>query len=253
MTPKTSVITVTCNRADYLAEAIASVEAQTDADWEHLIYNNAPRCERTLAVLRAAKARNPGKLFYASGSYGPDRPAPYWNVLLGLARGKYVTVLDDDNAKHPEYLAQTTAPLDADDGLDAVTCGWTYVDAEGRETGEDHRNQRTSLALLFRDNTIDTSALTFRASVVDRIGPFPDDLSTNEDWHFAVRLVRSCSVKHLPSALLRYRRHAGSRSQRAVALGAHWNWARIRSELFTPEEVRAYADQIRGEMVAGAH
>lgn len=232
---KTSILTATRNRPAYLADAIQSVEAQTDGDWEHLVYDNGSTDPGVLEVLRATKARNPGRFFYAApgGVEGRDRPAFYWNILLGLCRGEYVTILDDDNRKHPDFLEKMVAPLDRNPAIDAVTCGWVKIDAAGEPIGEEcHSNLGTSLEALWRDNTIDANALVFRRSIIDKIGQFPSDLGTCEDWHFVIRLVKSCQVVHLLDSLLDYRVHSGMRSTRALALGVQGSWERIRRELF---------------------
>ena len=236
--PKTTVITVTQDRPEYLAEAIASIEAQTDSDWEHLVYDQGSRDPRNVEVLKAAKLRNPDKFFYAApGGRGPDVVGFYWNMLLGMARGRYITILDDDNRKHPEFLQVMTRMMDLDPSLEATTCGWSPIDEKGQPSGEErHWNTLTSMAKLWQSNTIDSNAIVFRRSVIDKIGQFDGSLTTNEDWHFMIRLARSCCVLHRNESLLEYREHAKARSRRAVQLGAYGNWDRIRKELFTAEE-----------------
>jgi glycosyltransferase involved in cell wall biosynthesis len=237
---KCSVITLTQDRPEWLDEAIRSVEAQTDRDWEHLVYDNGSRDPRVAEVLRAARARQPTQFFYTSpGGRGPDLVGWYWNVLLGLARGRYVTILDDDNRKRPTFLMDMTWPMEVDSAIDAVSCGWSPIDERGECSGEDrHWNLLTTMPKLWQSNTIDSNALVFRRSVIDRIGQFDPQLTTNEDWHFVIRLARACRIAHLGESLLDYRVHASARSRRAVELGARANWERIRRELFTDEERR---------------
>lgn len=245
MNPRTTVITLTANRPDYLASAIASIEAQTDSDYEHLVYDNGSSDPRVIEVLRAAKARNPGKFFFAASGGPPvDLVGVHWNVMLGFARGKYITILDDDNCKRHDFIERTLMPMEADATIDAVSCGWSPMDGDGIKSGEDrHKNVGTTLKRLFRDNTIDSNALTFRRTVLDKIGHFDPILTTNEDWHFMIRLVRSCRVIHLEDVLLDYREHGTSRSKRALELGAHANWTRILTELYSTDEIRS---QLRG-------
>ncbi len=238
---KTSVITLTHKRLEWLEEAIRSIEAQTDQDYEHYVYDKSTDNPRVDGVLRLATDRRRDKFHAAQSKKSPtDVVGFYWNALLHYAQGKYVTILDDDNRKRPDFLEKMTAPMEADEGIDAVSCGWAIVDEAGELTGEErHCNLETSLIRLWEDNTIDSNALVFRRSVLDKIGMFDPELTTNEDWHFVIRLVRRCRVVHLPDALLEYRVHSRARSRDAVALGAHANWKRIRDELFTREEQRA--------------
>jgi GT2 family glycosyltransferase len=238
MTPRTSVITLTQDRPEWLAEAIASVEAQTDQSYEHLVYDNGSKDLQVLEVLKAAKARRPDKFFYTSpGGRGPDLVGWYWNVLLGFARGEFITILDDDNRKKPSFLAHMTARLKADDAIDAISCGWAVIDDVGKATGEEkHWNMLTTMPKLWQSNTIDSNAFVVRRSVLDKIGHFDPKLTTNEDWDFVIRLVKNCKMIHLEESLLDYREHSSARSRRAVELGAYANWHRIRSRHFTDED-----------------
>lgn len=246
--PRTSVLTITRDRPKYLAEAIASVEAQTDQDLEHLVFNHGsvPVDPEVIGVLRAARARRPGQFFFANpiqagpDHEGPDRPAYYWNVMVGFARGRYVAILDDDNRFRPEHVERMVAPMEADPGVGAVTCSWDYIDAEGQPAhGRPtcRRNLETSLRELYKDNTVDASALVVRRDVFDLVGGF-SGISTNEDWEFVIRLARASEgglfrVVHLPDVLLEYREHGGQRSRSAFAVGEYnANWPRIRREGF---------------------
>lgn len=239
MIPRISIITLTYNRPEFLAKAIESVAGQTHQDYEHLVLDNGSTDPRVQDVLRDAKKQRPDKLFYGRVEVMTDIVGRHWNTLLGFCRGKYISILDDDNYKCLEFIDATTQPLDTDDKIDAVTCGWLPVGALGEHLGQAiHTNLDTSIPRLFLDNTIDSNAITFRKKVLDEIGMFDPHLTTNEDWHFMIRLVRHCNVVHLQDVLLGYRVHETSRSKRAVELGAHANWQRIRSELFTAEEIK---------------
>ena len=234
MAPRTSILTATRDRPDYLAEAIASVEAQTDPDWEHLVYDNGSD-PRTRDLLRRAKAENPTQFFYTSPGCWTELPVSYyWNVLVGLSRGQYVTLLDDDNRKDPRFLERMVGVLEAWEHIGAVSCGWRLIDEKGAVTGERHWNRATSLRTLWQSNTIDSNAFVVRRSVLDGIGSFATSLATCEDWHLIIRLFRACRMMHLEDTLLDYRDHPGARSRTAGK--SHDTWARIRRDLF-PEGV----------------
>jgi len=238
---RTCIITLSYNRPDYLAEAIASVEAQTDDDWEHIVLDNGSTDPRVREVLKDALGRSDGRFAFVNGPPLGDsnQIGACWNRLIGMTNSKFITVLDDDNHKHPEFLERMLAPMYADPSVDAVTCGWNRMDAAGKVFGSCHLNRQTSLSILTRTNTIDSNALVYRRSVLDKIGSYDASLTSYEDWHFAIRLVRRCKLVHLPDALIDYREHASARSRIAVAqLGAHANSDRIQKELFTEQELR---------------
>lgn len=237
---RTSVLTLSYNRPDYLSEAIASVKHQIDDRWEHIVLDNGSTDERVHHLLRDLSERNERFMYLSGPPLGDDNQiGRCWNRLLQASSGEFVTILDDDNRKHPEFLQRMLAPMLADPSVDAVSCGWNRMDAEGRVFGSCHLNRQTALPLLTRTNTIDSNALVYRRRVIDRIGGYDETLTSYEDWHFIIRLVRHCKVVHLPEALVDYREHGGARSRIAVAkLGAHAMSDRIQKELFTEQELR---------------
>lgn len=229
--PKISVLTATRDRPNYLAEALASVRAQTEIDYEHLVLDDASvESARVEAILQAARAQD-SRLHYTQRPQPYGRPAACWNALLRAARGRYICVLDDDNRYRSDYLDKMSAPLDVDPNSGAVSCGWARVGPAGESLDEDiHWNLATSEVNLWRSNTIDSNALLVRREVFDQIGGFSEGLSTCEDWHFVIRLTRAVRVLHLPDVLLERREHPGARSQTAAAESG--NWVRIRREFY---------------------
>jgi GT2 family glycosyltransferase len=244
--PRTSVITLTENRPKYLEEARYSIDVQIDRDWEHFIYNRGwPMPPDGISQTKWYDWRN-RRVEMRLRHSEPEifTVGHYWNVLLDWpSQSKYVTILDDDNRKRPDFIEKMIAPMEADESVEAVSCGWQIIDGTGQLFDEVHTNLETSIPRLWRDNTIDSNAVVFRRSVLDKIGKFDASLTTNEDWHFIIRLVRACKMVHLPDTLLDYRVHDKARSRDAVALGAHLNWHRIRKELFTKAEWREAIQQ----------
>jgi glycosyltransferase involved in cell wall biosynthesis len=232
--PKTSILTCSYNRPALLREALTSVRRQSDADWEHLIYDDASTDLGMIPVLNEAMEDPRVQVWQAP--MNRDRPAVLWNRMIGAANGRYIAILDDDNRYMPFFLATMTAPMEANQAIEAVSCGWRTIGDWTPMGGECHWNLETTLAKLYRNNTIDSGALVFRRSVIDKIGDFNETLRTNEDWHFVIRLVRHCRVLHLREPLLEYRVHKDARSKRAEALGSAADCERIRQELFTQEE-----------------
>lgn len=122
--PLVTVILPTRRRPDLLPRAVASVLQQSMADWELVLVDDndpadrirsRPEVVRWLADRRVRLVENP-----EPGGAGRAR-----NRGLSVARGRYVTYLDDDDAYVPDKLQRqlqlaeaTEAPL--------VLCGATY-------------------------------------------------------------------------------------------------------------------------------
>src|SRR5277367_3939329 len=129
MAPKVSIVTCSHNRPQLLRAAIESLRAQTDQDWEHLIYDDASTNKDVPKVLEWA-VRDP-RVRVWQGLENLDRPSVLWNFMMDRAHGKYLTVLDDDNEKLPTFVEAMSAELDTDPHLSVVTCGWRVDRSEG--------------------------------------------------------------------------------------------------------------------------
>ena len=131
MTPVVSIILPTHNRATFLTQAFASIQAQTWADWDlivvddgstdetrHLVTELAARCDRRVDYLHqanrgAAAARNAG---------------------LERAAGSYVAFFDSDDLWLPEYLERGVRALESNPDVDWVFGPCRMVDLHsGRE------------------------------------------------------------------------------------------------------------------------
>ena len=119
---------------NYLREAVESILAQTCADFEFLILNDASTDDNVEKVIN---------------SYD-DKRIRYWqndrnlgislsrNKLIGLSRGEYLAVFDHDDVSLPERLEKQAAFLDAHPEVGVVAAG----------TGFSARKIRSAVFLL---------------------------------------------------------------------------------------------------------
>lgn len=215
--PKVSIITCSYNRPKMLLECIASVRKQTDDDWEHLIVDSGSTDDAVKATLERAAALDPRVRVWRK-SPNVNQPARFWNELLDRVRGKYIAFLDDDNLKHPEFVEVLSAVLDEAPEVDMVTCGWVVIDKSEGVT-ECHLNLKTTSQEVERRSTIDTGAFLIRREAFEKIGYFPLNIRTNEDWALMRRAVECLEMVHLPDALATYRSHDGQRMEYCEKLG----------------------------------
>jgi glycosyltransferase involved in cell wall biosynthesis len=119
--PLFSVLIATYDRPALLGEAVASVLAQTLDDFECIVIDDAAPTPATCpddARVRLIRRE-------ANGGQGAS-----YNTGLGVARGRYVTFLDDDDLYTPDRLAAT---LEGFAMAPVVICQSRIVDASGRE------------------------------------------------------------------------------------------------------------------------
>jgi len=128
--PAVSVILPTYNRVRFLPQALASIRAQTFADWELILVDDGST-DDTAAVIGPLTAGLAQPVRYVrqenQGAYGAR------NTGLGLARGRYVAFFDSDDTWLPHHLANCVRPLEANADLDWVFGACQVVDeASGR-------------------------------------------------------------------------------------------------------------------------
>src|SRR5262245_35924158 len=100
-----SVITRTCDRPDFLAEALDSVAAQDYPSIEHIVVNDGGQDVRSLVERRRShvKAR-----YLDPGRVGRCRAG---NVGLAAAQGRWIGWLDDDDLYYPHHVSTLVKAL----------------------------------------------------------------------------------------------------------------------------------------------
>lgn len=121
--PTVSICIRAWRRPEGLRAAIASVLSQTYRDVEVVVVDDAGDAEdvaREFDDERVAYRRNERRL-------GPVASIP---TAFGLARGRFLGLLDDDDRYLPEFVETAVAHLEADPGVGVVFSNYSY-DASG--------------------------------------------------------------------------------------------------------------------------
>jgi succinoglycan biosynthesis protein ExoO len=223
--PRVSVIMANYNGARHLAEAIASVQAQTLSDWELILVDDAST-DDSLGVALALAERDPRiRLVGQSRNLGP---AAARNRALDAARGAWIAVADSDDVMLPSRLERLLARAEREGAAivadNQLICS---ADLRGRvpfiEPHEARRFARVDLAAF-----IDSSRLyakgadlgfvkpLIRRDLIDRAGArYDESLRIGEDFHFLVGLLAAGAELSLePEPLYLYRKHGASISHR---------------------------------------
>jgi hypothetical protein len=111
-------------------------------------------------------------------------------------------LLDADDLWEPEKLERQLAMFADDPGLDIVFTGvdqFVSPELEGLAVSELQGPSATGVM---------PSALLMRAAVVERVGPYREDISAGEflDWFDRARAA-GCRIDHVEGALVRRRIH----------------------------------------------
>jgi teichuronic acid biosynthesis glycosyltransferase TuaG len=178
-----SIITPAYNAQDVLARAVASVQAQTLADWEMIIVDDssgdataavAERCAQGESRIRVLR-QEPAKKGAASAR----------NTALTIAQGRYIAFLDADDEWMPDKLATQTDRMRAT-GAGLTYTGFLRVGADGMA-----RRVRVpasvTLAKLRQGNRICCSSAMYDRVMTGTV-PMPD-LPLRQDYALWLTLL----------------------------------------------------------------
>ena len=199
---KISIITVTWNCRDTVADCLASVAAQTHAACEHVVIDGAST-DGTRELLEAHRAQ------LAVLVSEPDRGI-YDALNKGLARvtGDVVGLLHADDVFADAQVLARVAEAFADPAVEAVYGDLVYVARESPDRvirywrAGDFQPQRLRRGWMPPHPT-----LYLRRSVYERIGGFDTRYRIAADYDFMLRVLTQLSgqVRYLPQVLVRMR------------------------------------------------
>lgn len=204
--PHISVIIPCYNHGRYLPGAVASVVAQSMADWELIIVDDGS-VDDTSAVARQLIATYPERAIRLIEQTNQGLSATR-NKGIAAACGEYILPLDADDLIEPTMLAEASAVLDG-----APEVGFVYTDVQ--MFGVEERiwsGGAYSLAKLRFDCPMMPMVL-FRRTAWQQVGGFGANMWPQgyEDWDFWLALAASgWAGHHIAHPLVRYRRTNGS-------------------------------------------
>jgi glycosyltransferase involved in cell wall biosynthesis len=223
--PAVSVCIPTYRGAAHIAETIESALAQTFADFELVIVDDASPDETGQVVARYRDARL--RYVRSERNAGVEEN---WNRCLRYARGRYFKLLPHDDLIAPDCLARQVAVLEADTGerLALVFCARRIIDSRSRVVMTRRYPGSSSGVIAARAavrNCIRSGAnllgepggLLFRTALARRVGAFDASLRIVTDLDYWVRLLLHGDAYYLPERLASFRVSQGAWS---VAIGA---------------------------------
>jgi glycosyltransferase involved in cell wall biosynthesis len=216
LNPLVSVIIPCYNYARFLPDAVASVLAQTCADWELIVVDDGSG-DATISTAQQLMAGHPDRrirLFQQPNA----GPAAARNTGAERAAGEYLLFLDADDMLEPPLLEQALAVLREQPAVGFVYSGMRLFGQDDHEWP----SVPFDLALLTLDNYVLPHALVRRAAWA-QVGGFDSAHFPYgfEDWDFWLRVAAAgWRGWHIAAPLVAYRRHGPSLS----AAGKHREW-----------------------------
>lgn len=209
----------TYRRPRLILETIASVLAQTDRHGiELLVVDDDPASEGVEPLLTALPAlRDIAFRYYRNsqnlGLFGN------WNTSLRLARGEWVSILNDDDLLDPAFVETIAQTVRADPRIDAVACSLRFLDQrDGIGNPDAPLSRAEQVRNVFRFGVADKRrlrpaqmffgsiagsglGLAVRTRVIRGLGGYREADYPSADYFFMTRLARYHRFIQLRAAL----------------------------------------------------
>jgi glycosyltransferase involved in cell wall biosynthesis len=216
--PRVSLIMPVRDAAAWLAQAIASIKAQSLADFELIIVDDGS-VDASAELADASARGDPRIRVIRQGKLGLVAAL---NRGLGQAGGELIARLDADDRAHPQRLKRQVDYLDQHPDVGLLGTWADKIDENGAPCGvlEPPAEPDVLAALLPRTNPFVHSSVMLRGAVLRQIGsyqvgPYRSAFEGAEDYDLWLRVAEVAKIANLPERLLQYRWHGASATHRA--------------------------------------
>lgn len=216
---RVSVLVPTFNRANYIAECLDSLLAQTMPAMEIIVIDDGSD-DGTAELLK----RYGQRIRYIRKDNGGKPTAV--NLGLSLAQGELIWIFDDDDVALPTAIASRVEILQARPDAGFVYSPHFYGSdgADGKiQRGRLHqfppRTPDSFLFELMKGCFFSLSSALVRADLYRKLGGFDIELLSSEDYDMTLRLARDYPVAYCPDPSFIVREHTGLRGAKAIRYG----------------------------------
>ncbi len=190
--PLISVVIPVYNGEKYIADAINSILKQNYSPLEIIVVDDGST-DNTQAVLE--KFGNAVTVISQSN----QGQSAARNVGLRATKGSVIGMLDADDLWTDDHIALMLPHLQPESPYDFVRGSVRYLKNHG--TSQEETTEASFLEAL-------VGACLYRTSLIERVGPFAEDMRQGEDLDWNIRITEcGCREKRISETTLFYRRH----------------------------------------------
>ncbi|HEY2573367.1 MAG TPA: glycosyltransferase, partial [Verrucomicrobiaceae bacterium] len=136
------------------------------------------------------------------------------NAGINASNSELITLLDDDDTWHSQYLEKTVTALDrkVHPNIRGAVCRTLCIEESSVEKGL--KVERTyelnpdlchlTLGSLAVVNRFCTHAFLYERAALETVGRYPEDYPVLEDWHFNLRFLLHHEIMVVPEILTNY-------------------------------------------------
>lgn len=224
--PRCSIIIPTFNCLPFLDPALSSVRMQGLQDIEIIVIDDGSS-DGSRDWLRAEAARDPRLILVESDRAGPSAAR---NKALGVARGRFIALLDADDLWWPGKLARQLAHHEMNPQISFSFTDYIHVDIDGLTHGTCFEFWKPSYAKssksgayatvpdaeieLLSANVVGTSTVVASRDALQNANGFATDWGSAEDWNLWLRLAARGEVAFSAAVTMSYLMRPNSHTQK---------------------------------------
>lgn len=200
--PTVAIVTRTKDRIKFLERAIQSVLQQTAKNYIHVVLNDGGDERKVESLLEKYPDKN-RIVIHNKDSVGIT---PALNQAIKSVDSEYITILDDDDAWHPDRLKLALEVMKLRKAVACVVPMETVVeDIEKNDEiieieRKPHSESWTGEISLYKQahrNYLSNGAIMYSRKIYDQLGGYNESLKVAEDWDFGIRLMMEHNVEQV--------------------------------------------------------
>jgi glycosyltransferase involved in cell wall biosynthesis len=215
--PQVSVLMPVFNTAAYLGDALASISAQTFANFELIVVDDGSE-DGSTEILKAFAARESRMRLVIRENRGIIATR---NELLAAANADFIAWMDSDDVSLPRRIERQLEIFRDDPSLVCVGTAVQCIDPEGNFLNVERypSSHQGILTEQERGTGVRFATTMMRREVAVRVGGFREPFRIGEDFDLLLRLSENGKMTNLPDILYLYRQRISSI---CATLGPAW-------------------------------
>lgn len=230
--PKVSVIIPNYKHAEYLAQRIDSVLAQSFRDFELIILDDASP-DNSQQVIEGYLKQHP-EIRHHFNTDNSGSPFAQWNRGCKMARGEYLWFAESDDYCEPELLQELVPLLDQNPNVGIAYAQSYLVNESGEIKNSYLRNYEFVFPeysweqdfikdgkaackdwLVYHNPIPNASAALIRRSAMQEVGGANQEMRLNGDWHLYAKILSRYDLAFCARHLNYFRVHEITQRARA--------------------------------------
>lgn len=211
-----SVITPSYNSADFIAETIEAIQAQTYTHWELLITDDCSTDDTCKIISKYCEKDNRIKLFHLAPNGGAGKAR---NNSIKEAKGRFIAFCDSDDKWYPEKLERQIKFM-IDNNYELTYTSYDVIDEIGTPIGKVKCLNKLSYRTLLRDNGIGCLTAMYDTRRIGKI--YMPLIRKRQDWCLWLDIIKKTGYAYgLQERLSIYRERKNSISANKIEMLHH--------------------------------